>query len=674
MKHTKRFIIISLLAAVALPALGCAWGETHNYYLFHIYCNDEFRQRADRISLDNWKAYLGLPADDYFYFDAERIGEVARQKGDQLMADYVSQLNRYLECVRIKEREQYEWDYPTREERLASTVKLNSIRTFAKNKLNSRLRSQYALLYMRCNMMLGQHAANVAFWEQTASKYIDTIYKEMMLNIYAGALLKTGQGDRAGQIFAAQGDWQSLMTQYYKRRSYAAIRQEYLRDPQSPVLPFLLQDFVNNAQEAADHDGFGKLFVRDIQQHEAEQMIQLAAQAAREKKTQHPAMWMSAKARLEYMFGSRVQALADIKKAVGMEGTDHMTACARVLQLYITAQQSPFTAQTDDYVAAELQWLSEKAADDGIYHGAMDRIVHQALYPRYAEAGRTETALALLNSVHTYWYEETLDTMRVERLLSFVDYAKRPATTALDGYLKQQLTIDQTSMNDLIGTKYLRLCQWKEALPWLEKVPLSYYQERGYAPYAALRSTAIEPWITRQWLKDASFDDGKLLRANPKVTFAREMMAMEKDLARLRGQKRQQLCYDLAVRYAQAHFTGDCWFLMRNGKSVLDELRPNETDLAARARQLLAEASQSSDVSLKERALFALSYIYLYDEPWWEYKWNRLLSENERVARPQTAHYQAWKALYQLEQANAANTSDYVQRCDEYIQFRKQMQ
>ena len=43
------------------------------------------------------------------------------------------------------------------------------------------------------------------------------------------------------------------------------------------------------------------------------------------------------------------------------------------------------------------------------------------------------------------------------------------------------------------------------------------------------------------------------------------------------------------------------------------------------------------------------------------------------MARPQTAHYRAWKALYQLEQANAAKTSDYVQRCDEYIQFRKQM-
>ena len=31
MKHLKRFISISLLAALALPAAACMWTETHNY-------------------------------------------------------------------------------------------------------------------------------------------------------------------------------------------------------------------------------------------------------------------------------------------------------------------------------------------------------------------------------------------------------------------------------------------------------------------------------------------------------------------------------------------------------------------------------------------------------------------------------------------------------------------
>ena len=70
----------------------------------------------------------------------------------------------------------------------------------------------------------------------------------MMKNIYAGVLYKTGRTEEAIEIFADQGDYRSLMTLFYQKRSYAAIRQEYLKNPNTLVLPFLMQDFVNNAQ------------------------------------------------------------------------------------------------------------------------------------------------------------------------------------------------------------------------------------------------------------------------------------------------------------------------------------------------------------------------------------------------------------------------------------------
>ena len=668
----KRFIIISLLAAITVPALACIWVETHNYYLFSVYDRQEFRDRVDKISRDNWKAYLGLSADESFWFNADRITEFAQQKGDALMVSYVQQLERYLECVYTKERQQYDWNYPSREEIDKMNKSLTEIRTYAQGKLNSRLRSQHALLFMRCNMMLGRHSENISFWEQTASKYIESVYKDMMLNIYAGALARTAHGNKAGQIFAEQGDWQSLMTQYYKRRSYDAIRQEYLRDPKSAVLPFLVQDFVNNAQEAYDQDGMGKLFVRDIQRPEALKMIQLAGQAAREGKTQHPALWMAAKAWLEYMFDSKVQALADINKAVTLEDTERMKDNARVLQFYITAMQtSSPTRSFEDYIATELQWLDNKKNEDGHYNNAQDRIVHQALSPKFIEAGQPNVALALLSAVHAYQYE-TIDTMSVQQLLSYLDYAKSPATTALDRYLKPQLNIDDMAMTDLLGTKHMRLCQWEEAIKYLEKVPASFYKDRGYAVYAANRSYAVEPWITRQWLKDDVEWDTQNLTANPKLVFAREMQKMEKDLTRLNGKKRQQQCYDLAVRYAQAHFTGDCWYLMRDCKSVLDEVRPNETDLAAKAADLLRQAAETSDNKLKERALFAKAYIYLNKDVWYNHVWNREQSKMERVPQPNTDHYRAWTTLFDFYRTNGIQPSTYVQRCDEYIQFRKQ--
>jgi hypothetical protein len=46
----------------------------------------------------------------------------------------------------------------------------------------------------------------VTFWETVANQYIESVYKDMMKNIYAGALYKTGQESKAGELFAEQGD------------------------------------------------------------------------------------------------------------------------------------------------------------------------------------------------------------------------------------------------------------------------------------------------------------------------------------------------------------------------------------------------------------------------------------------------------------------------------------
>lgn len=679
MTHSAKSLAISLLALMPLlPASACIWFDNHNNYLFSLYDSQEFQYRAEETCSDNWKAYLGLPADEYFYFQADEVAKAARSKGDNLMASYVSQLARYLECARSVMYEQ--WDYPTKEELAERKQTLKQVKAYAQVKLTSRLRSQHALLLMRCNMLLGLHKENVIFWEQTASRYIDTIYKDMMQDIYAGALLNTGRGDEAGQIFAALGDWQSLMTQYYRRRSFSAISDEYRRDPNSAVLPFLLQDFVNNAQEAVDdyEEGWGtpqgKLFVRDIQREEAMQMCQLARQAVTEGKSRQPVMWQGALAWLEYLFGEKSKARADIARTTGMEGTQQMKDCARILRLYISqSTETPVTPAEDAYVARELHWLDTLARSDEKYFAMKDRIVHQQLAPRYDTAGRCCTSLALLRSVDASCYFSNMDTMSVANLQKLIAYSKNPGLSPLDRYVAPGLELNDTAMNDLLGTKHLRLCQWEEAQRWLSRVPVEYYDTRGYAVYAAHRTWTVEPWLRRQWLKaDMEYADvHKPVTTNPKLDFAREMQQLEQGLGVLTGTKRQQRCYDLAVRYAQAAFTGDCWFLMRDGKSVGDTLRTNETDLQARARELLRQAAQTTDQKLRERARFALAYGGLYDEKqlWYEEEWSEELVKTVRKARPQTLQYQAFAALADYEAS--AGESNYVSRCDEYKQFKR---
>ncbi len=675
----KRFIVISLLAIVtAAPALACGWVESYNYYLFRAYNPQEFRTYVNETTENNWKVYLNSNA-EYFYFDADEVKEAAQSKGDLLMKSYVEQLEKYLKCAEAKRFES--WNYPTKEELAQRRQTLTNVRAYALSKLKTRLRSQHALLYMRCNMMLGRHQENIQFWEQSASQYIESVYRDMMKNIYAGALLQTGKDEAAATIFAEQGDWESLMTQYYKRRSCQAIRQEYLRNPNSPVLPFLLTDFVNNCQEAidAEHDALGgKLFIRDITKAEAKQMCQLAATVVSEGKTTNPVLWQSAKAWIEFMFGDRRQGIADIEKAVKIEGVERMKDNARVLKLYMTAAEAaPGDNSFDNYLAGELEWIDKRAKEDNSFLDPRTRLVHQVLVNKYSD--RPLVAVSLLKAIDSYEYNYYIDTVRVESLQQYIDYASTPAQTALDRYLKPKQKLDQNKMNDLVGTKYMRLCRWQEAAEWLARVPVSFYNERGYAVYVANRQWTVEPWITRQFLKnEIEYSDRKWqLKENPKLAFAREMAKMEGQLNVLKGKARQQMCYDIAVRYAQAHFTGDCWFLMRDSKSIYDELRCNETDLAAKAVSLLKEAGQTKEAELKERALFGQCYAYLHFTDEQMQPWNCSEPDQpayQRLTNQKSPQYQAFAALADFERSNKSGASKYVSNCDEFLQFKKKYQ
>ena len=675
----KRFIITNLLAIMVLPMLACAGGWTTNYYLFSVYQRTDFSDRMDAITRENWKAYLGLGEDKYFWFNADDIIKAAQAKNDPLMVSYVQNLDKYLKCTRVESRKLYQWNYPTKEEIDGQKRNLQAIRTYAQGKLKTRLRSQHALLYMRCNMLLGQHKENIDFWEQTANGYIETVYKDMMKNIYAGALYKTGQESKAGEMFAEQGDYASLMTLYYKKRSFAAIRDVYMKDPNAKVLPFLLQDFVNNAQEADDatkseSEVLGKLYIRELSKKEVLQMRDFCQQVVKEGKTETPILWQSAKAWLEYMFGSKQQAYADIQQAVNMNGTERMHDNARIINLYISLAEASESQDYDNWLAKELQWLSQKEKDneDEWYYGnAHTRLTHQVMVKRYES--HPERAIALLQEGKSWRYGECIDTMKVEKLEKFFLYSLKTPQTNLDKYLKTCLAKEEFVLEDLIGTKYMRLCQWDKAIQWLKDIPASYYDKQGYAVYAANRRYNLGPWIKRQWLKEDVLYSGRewKLGLNPKLVFAKEMQKMEGELNVLTGEELKKQCYELAVRYAQASYTGDCWFLMRNGKSVMDTVRVNEVDLAAKAASYLQKAGDPKDFQLKEKVMFAKAYVYMNASPWYDAIWNNETYQYDHKPNPQNAQYKSFAAFAAFAKQHTSELSTYVTRCDEYAQFLK---
>ncbi len=701
----KRFISISLLIAAAVTeAFACAVPQTHNWYLFSVLQEDHFSQTVQKQFLDNWRVYTN-GATSGWWFDAEAVSDAARRKGDWLMLSYLEHLDRYLHQAQKEELES--WDYPTKQDLIDKREELTDIRAYALSQVDSRLRSQHALLAMRCNMLLGEHEANVEFWEKKANGMINSAYRDMMRNIYAGALLKTGRTDEATQIFIEQGDLASLYTYYYDKRSYESIARVYADNPDSPALPFLLQDFANNAQEAIDgldeyNNWPGKLYINNVARSESEQMQQLCRQALKDGHTGDPALWKSLEAWLLYLNGDGKQALKAIGEAMTLKDSEATMDNARVLRLYITADTGK---PSDEFMAEELAWLEKRADetrryqewyDDRFTH-VFDRLAHKVVVSRYMNDGRPDVALAFMaahDEMSRRFYEQhhdgdmeeyddnwndsyssdffvladTVDAASMERYLDFVKSGS--SKSALDKWLTTHIAPDEQFLHEAIGTKYLREGLWQKAIDHLGQVSISFINQMNIAPFMAQRSYTVEPWMRRQWIKEMLQRPGTAeVSTNQKLDFAREMQQMEQQYSQAKDAKRQQLAYQLAVRLYQASLYGDAWYITEYGKSSY--CSPNEPKPAfvVKARKLLEEAAKSDDYALRERATFALAFAP-YDN-WHEYEWDSCQEKVVAIPLKNTQEYAAMKRLDDFARKNSANLSSYVSHCDILKRFQK---
>ncbi len=697
----KKYIVISLLLVWATDLLACAIPGTHNYYLFSTIEKNDWQQRVNSLTIENWRTYSGKS--EMYWFDADDMKEIAQQKGDGLMISYIDHLQKYLDiCTATRET----WNYPTKRELLQRKQTLLGIQKYAFSKTKSRLRSQHALLYMRCNMMLGMHQQNITFWEKSASKYINSVYRDMMRNIYAGALLKLHRDDEATRIFIEQGDVSSLYTYYYKKRSFEAIRAEYLHDANSPAFPFLLQDFANNAQEAydaqRDTDNWpGKLFVRDISLKENRQMSRFCEQVVGEGKTNNPALWQSLRAWLLFLAGDRQQALAASQQAITLEGTPKSKANARILHLFIYASVAPVNAGYDGFLTRELTWLesmqsqhdTENIYDESHYADVFDRLVHQVLFPRYHAASRPETAIAFLSAYdespfsseskvrhqQTAWNPNYssycfmhLDTITPAQAEQYLAYLKQTHQSPVDEWLDKHILHDENLMYELLGTKYLRIGEWQKAIDYLQKVSLEYINTMNIVLYMACRDYHVEPWMKRQYItNDTQIPVPLHTEHHQKLEYAQEMLSLEQGFGTMAPDEKALRAYQLAILYTQASYAGDCWYLTRYGKSCYDSPRPNELNMLQKASTMLTIAQYTPDFLWREKVYYAQAWLPI--DSWYSEEWDEKTYSYIKVPQTNSRQFRALYTLARYEHDHSSQTSDYVSRCDVLKQFRKNL-
>lgn len=450
----KRFIIVSLLLMSVGRSLACVSEKpTYNYYLM---CVEPTQQQTESKQLkainDFWKQYTNGRVDSYIN-GWDRVSEtdaptfimtLARQKRDNEMVRYLGWLNKYLKISRDLTNT---WEYPTREQLLQRRQGLTQMLATAKAYRGRRLLAQYRLLAMRANMLLGYNTQNISYWKTTASRTPQSVYRDMMENIYARALLKTGKQRDALEIYARQNDQQSMRWCVRHYRNLSGIKAIYARNANSRVLPYLVQDFVNNVQETQDvytrpsaftpdadkaqwtkkeyTEAIEEVGARAIYQDEAQAFIAFAAQVLKEGKTTTPALWHEATGALQLLLGNYSAAKTALAQAITAEGTQRMHDNARAIADINSVYTEKMDEQQQNHLIKEIEWmrsmskLTETKDDQGITYVAdpyfanmLQRMVYNHLVPELQKQGNGFLALAMLANMDNHDNDGTLPSIR----------------------------------------------------------------------------------------------------------------------------------------------------------------------------------------------------------------------------------------------------------------------
>ncbi len=619
-------VLIAMLLGTYCQASACAWEYTNNYYLFSAFHRDLMKERFIDITNRNWLSYMGRPESDPFNYLGSRdeVKAYAQKQGDQDMLTYLKWLDIYLDDNGIFEG----WEYPTKQQLARRNAHLRQMLNVAVG-YKGRMRSQYGLMRMRAHFGLKQYSQCISFWEQTAVNYRQTVYKEMMRNIYAGALCRTGKAFDGINIYADQQDFLSLKYYVRHQRNLSGIYNAVDNHYNSSLLSYLVQDFVNNAQETMDalKDEYRRTkpqgidsdlenrlrFVdaKGVYMEDIDGFMELADRMTATADLPNKALWYGAKGTLEYLLGRYPQASSDLAKAMADHNSEQrLLDNARAVKILADVHQGPDDEQKLNKIAQELEWLDAIANEDCLtgndcsthYTDVKIRFVHQELVPLLERMGRRDLAAGMLGELESHdeddlryydHYFKYLWSMHPDKLAAYVNWLSRNKGTGLEAYILKSVKRNENYYNDLVGTRYLAQGNFEKAIKWLQEVYIDFQAMQNIAPYTR-RNYNVDRWYTKQKIREEElWNSSYRMSESKKLAYCRAILQEESIYRNMReGLQKRQQAYKLASLYYQASYEGDCWWLTQYEVSAY-QTKPNEGtfDFVGRAVELLDEAA-----------------------------------------------------------------------------------
>ena len=583
-------------------------------------------------SVDFWYAYLGGALDKSTLRETilySRIEDyTAPEKSENALVKILVKRKDKIALAYLKINEQLynlknwaqNWDY--QKPKIADYRAL--INQLARYTATPKLKDRFVYLRIRCLFCAEDYDAVEKEINLNINKVADANIKRRLEGYMGGVYFHRGQFAEALDVFYKIGDQRSIDRCVSRLLDPDKLESYYEKNPNSIVLLYVMQDYANYIYHANYNDGDDGEIWPQVRRDYAK-MYDFARKVVREKKVKNPMVWQMFVGFLEFANHKCDNAFNSFAEAQKMGGTADHQDLARYLKLIAAFGMTNKPADFEDYILAEVKDMRELidkkfSSEDEEMPGPLWNIYNyqlpEALYA-YCVAQNNWQAqmltLALFGMVpidgmyESYW--SVVDgKLSTDQLIGFLNKLQKPDKKDKLSYgLTQLVSINATtSMNELIGTKYIREGNYDKAIEYLKNVPATFYANTGLGCYLNLRKVPEEVDFARYDTNNLEGDDVPEYRQT-KLEFAIRMRDNHKRLKSLKGDERAKLAYQMAKEVFHASPAGDLWAITEYGWSSADVPYNNMNNQAV---VLLNTAAQSTkDFDLLKKIYIGLASV-----------------------------------------------------------------
>ncbi|NDV64851.1 hypothetical protein [Bacteroides sp. 224] len=632
-------------------------------------------------------------------------------------------LAKQCEMARFKRTDS--WYYPTKED--LKYLDLKEIYEEAVAYKGEKLKLRYLLQAIRAAYTMLAYDDCIRLWEEEVLA-LPQNYITIMCSSYIGSIyFKREEYEKAALIYSLTNDLQSLNWCLSKLgepdSEIGKIELIYKYMPGYKELPKLIAPIIRRAeygtiQKWIPHGSYIAWYENTDYEKEREsfqQLVRLAHKVVKENKTPEPAYWQSVASYLIFLDGDYKEANRMLLKAEQMKGSVPVHNNIRVLRMLYDAVLCKYDRGFEEKLLTQLQWLFEMVeqtpfAEERIYGyrnrytDVLERLVDYHWVPGFQENEDTNRVCGLIglkteirgrhfqyrtekaDSVSWFWNDDYstpifshLDTIPLNNVLAYKQYLYSKPKTKLDKFIVAHCYKNENYYDELIATKYIRLAEFKKAIPYLERLGEEFLSRQNILSYLVDRSTFTEVW---NYNPDAYSSWSEIDRKNflgrydNKLQFCKRMIELKKQIESSKSNPlKSSLAYQYATALYHASYRGKLWAITHYAKGLgcgggeygplwgrsrqLDELQEFAMSYLKLSEEL-ADTSEKEAKSIYTQAYIAKDKCIERTYDWKENKWNTTVNwQSEQCKLYNKLLLNAYKPEF----------SHYIMRCDKLIDY-----